>query len=948
MGIRKILWTAAATVAAAGLGLAEPVTVGPWRLEATPAGPRDLSYRGEPIAKQVTFTGFTEGWKAVRFALTDAPPAAALAEGRLTWTREVAGQAAVTLVLTLTEDSARFALEAEVQPGGPCEFGVYLAPESTAGPGPGLLLASGSELLEITSAPMPQRTVGAPFSLERPRLTCEWAASCAPGAFVLQDWRQREPSAFRLIAVMAVGDKPARLSASAVVRVTAHGDAEAARRARILFQRTEWRTPVEVPNAGFEEGLAGWTAGSTGAVSEDVRWKGARAARLRVSDPLTEPVYITRQVPVVGGGFYEATCRVRTEGVQARPGKMPSVGAGLIVEWATPDGAWFAGGEYACNLFGDSDWREVTCAGLRAPEEAGFAVIYLALRGAGTAWFDDITLTRVHRCAALVSPEPGASLADNTPTVRWRGAEQAEGFTVEFSPEPDFPAGVVRSFESPESPYTVRTPLAPGRWYWRVRAPGYDPSAAWDFEQTAEAGRDTAAPVLLTRACRVTEPSGEAILEVEEDAAPAPEAAGRTETLGLAVVRQASREDRHRFAARPQGSWQRGLNTVRLTLTDAAGNQTEASLEVVFQPAPDAPVTIGEDGFYEVSGQRIFPLGIYQVSPESMARVKAAGFEVVHTYQFESSQDDDAARRYLDAAREHGLRVFLGFDRGTSSGRGLVQGNEEHVIRRVAALCDHPALFCWYLFDEPEVPGQYVSPRKLARYAGLIRALDPYHPVVVTTWGNRMNRYRASWDTHWTQSYTTPPEIVRTLAEHRRLLQDASPITLLVHCFDRAQSAAFKAGRPVDPAAFQPDAAWLRAAAFVGITQQVNGLFWWWYAETSREYYTVAHVPQAWEALGTVLAQIRDLRPVITAPGRPECTRVTAGGETVEVWGKSAGGLRTVIAVHTGEADITADIPAPGEGPAEVLFEGREVRREGGAIRDRFGRYGVHVYRFPE
>ena len=36
--------------------------------------------------------------------------------------------------------------------------------------------------------------------------------------------------------------------------------------------------------------------------------------------------------------------------------------------------------------------------------------------------------------------------------------------------------------------------------------------------------------------------------------------------------------------------------------------------------------------------------------------------------------------------------------------------------------------------DEPEIPDQYISPRNLTRYAELIRALDPYHPVVVTTW----------------------------------------------------------------------------------------------------------------------------------------------------------------------------------------------------------------------
>ena len=76
-----------------------------------------------------------------------------------------------------------------------------------------------------------------------------------------------------------------------------------------------------------------------------------------------------------------------------------------------------------------------------------------------------------------------------------------------------------------------------------------------------------------------------------------------------------------------------------------------------------------------------------------MPRVRQAGLGVVHTYEWESSQDDVAARRYLDAAWSNGLRVFIGFDRGNGSGRGLVQGNLDMVVRRVAALCDHPGLF---------------------------------------------------------------------------------------------------------------------------------------------------------------------------------------------------------------------------------------------------------------
>ena len=74
------------------------------------------------------------------------------------------------------------------------------------------------------------------------------------------------------------------------------------------------------------------------------------------------------------------------------------VGAGLIVEWADKKGEWYASGEYATELYGDNGWtvREVRKS-CRAPEQAGFAVICLALRDVGTAWFDDLEVERVDR-----------------------------------------------------------------------------------------------------------------------------------------------------------------------------------------------------------------------------------------------------------------------------------------------------------------------------------------------------------------------------------------------------------------------------------------------------------------------------------------------------------------------------------------------------------------------
>ena len=60
--------------------------------------------------------------------------------------------------------------------------------------------------------------------------------------------------------------------------------------------------------------------------------------------------------------------------------------------------------------------------------------------------------------------------------------------------------------------------------------------------------------------------------------------------------------------------------------------------------------------------------------------------------------------------------------------------------------------------------------------ADLIRALDPYHPVVMTTWNKSMINYRRTWDTHWTQAYGDPAGVVRQIDEHRLVGRIGAPV----------------------------------------------------------------------------------------------------------------------------------------------------------------------------
>ncbi|MCC7491757.1 MAG: hypothetical protein IT204_05395 [Fimbriimonadaceae bacterium] len=919
------------------------LTAGAWTLEYDHGRIGELRWQERPIWSGVTLGGYSSDYRATRYVLMGAP-AEVRRDGETTTVQlslAKPGHLTGSLQVRLTAGSVELELAGTSHSAGPVEFGIVLPPAGWARADGSLTVQRGPREHELSALPFGSLPVGTGWSVEQPASSSRWALQATAGSWMLQDKRREQPPALRLISVLR-STAEAPLGATARLELTPYDAATAAARRPRLEQRSRWVDRVDLPNASFETGAAPWAVPGNGAVEAGGR-TGGQAARLTVGDPTKETVYITRQVPVVGGSYYQARGWVKTSGLRPAAGRMSSVGAGLIVEWADRQGKWLAAGDYACELWGDQPWTLRETGLLRAPEEAGFAVIFLAVRAVGTAWFDDLELDQVHRALKLTAPLPALQLADNTPLLTWREDPQALDYQVTLSRDPGFAAPATQRFSSTEAQLAVPRPLAPGTWYWKVAAPGYDDSAVWTIQQTAAVTVDTTAPQILlqpTRLTRTDEPLRLAVQDDQSDlAAITATANGQTlEVRGLAAGR----------AARPTlvFNWPLGLSTLQVTARDVTGNESRVEVPVLCRPVPARPTSIDAAGRYLEDGQAIFPRGIYQVSPAAMPTVKAAGFDVVHVYTWESSQDDTAARVYLDAAQAAGLRVFLGFDRGGSSGNGMVQGNQAHLAARVAALCDHPALFCWYLFDEPEVVHQYIAPRTLNAYAELVRQLDPYHVVVMTTWGPRMALYRRSFDTHWTQSYSPPAGVVNTLGEHRRLLGEGTPLTLLVHCYDQAQKAAAGRGSSFDPAAFQPDPAWLRAAAFAGITQRINGLWWWWYADGTNDWLTVADVPAAWAALTAVGRDVDSLEPVLAADTPVETGTLEAAGAKVVWWRRTVGGQTTLIAVNLAEAPATVAVPAPGDGPTTGLCGTTAVPRRGGQVTLALPRYGVAVLRW--
>ncbi len=664
---------------------------------------------------------------------------------------------------------------------------------------------------------------------------------------------------------------------------------------------------------GFEGGIAGWEGGANRTHDATVAHCGASSLRLVVADPLIDPVYATRLIPVEGGGRYAASCFVKTEGVVEAPGAKSSAGAGLIVEWADRDGKWMHSGEYSCGLRGTADWRRVECDTLKAPDDAGFAIVYLALRDAGTAWFDDLSFTRVRDSIQKLAPEDGTAFANNCPHFAWRSSPGVRAYTLELSRDPSFADGAVISVTAGGLPrLQLREPLEPGLWHWRVIAPGMPDVRPWSFTQTAPKDRDCLPPLLRAKAARVTCADEPFKVPVEgKDLVAAHlllKGAGSPGSAGILPAEVQAHAVRICSFAPPPGGWPKGITECAIVATDVAGNASTNSFWLLNAPRPTNAVTVGKDGFYRENGHRVFPLMIYEVDPADMAEVREAGFDVVHNYRWEKTQDDASCRVWLDACATNGLRAFIGFDRGVRTGSGMVQGNFASIARRIGALADHPGLFCWYLFDEPEVLTQFISADQMAEFADLVRALDPFHPVAMSTWNETMKDYRRAWDSHWTQAYGNPAEVVAQLDEHRGFLNGESPITLLVNCNDGEQSKRRQRGIEPNPEKFARDRDHLRACAFLGIVKECNGVGWWWFGRHSREFYSASQCPKAWNDLKAVIAELRGLRHLVEADGPVRTGTVTDGNAKVEWWLKRVDGKDVFIAVNTADHAVSVTI----------------------------------------
>ncbi len=922
-------------------GADDLLTVGAWEATLGPGGPTLVTYDGQPLFRRGQITGYLPDWKGTRFAMGDAELTRTDTSAR--WAKSVADDQAAELTLSLTPQGCTLSVDTIVTAAGPSEYSVQIDPAAVRATETGCYMVTDgvAQVLDLAT-PLRPPSGFKKIRFEQPERSV--ILSCTSG-FQIQN-RIGQGSGLFLVKVMnSTGDTPVRYQESISFEIIPADAGQIEARTALYSQAPTISVAVDVPNGDFEAGtLESWSSNPRAALDTEVKRSGTASARISLTDAEADAgnVYMTQNIPVKPGAFYEVEAMIRTADVKpAVLGGRPATGGTIIIEFTDTQKKWLAAGAYADGVYGTSDFRAVRSKPARAPDDAGYATIFLALRGLGTAWFDDVKLTEVQHNVVMEEPAFGQAIADNTPTFRWSLGVTAPS-AVELSQDGTFAAGVT-TVPADALGCLARTarPIAPGKWYWRVQVPGYQVnSPVWHFEQTAGIDQDCTEPEVDVRHGYLSEPRQPVQIRYRDNVAVTDVRLlvdGHEVTEGVTV-----RPTRVDYA--PKTDWTPGLNRLRVRVTDAAGNSTEA--EAFFTHSEPLPKTEWAlEGGVQREGGKEFLLGMYGVSIEHMATMADAGFDFVHAYTWDGAGTNETAIEYLDAAQSHGLQAFIGFSRSK-----LIAGDDAFIAERVGALMRHPGLFAWYLFDEPDLAHQYVAPPLLQHQYELIKALDPYHPVIVTCAGdNAVSQYKDTLDVHWTQVYGTPAHVQQRIERHRGMLNPGTPISAILHCYDRQQTGLLREGDGPEPEKFTPTPRHMRAAAFMAIAHGSSGLEWWWWGHAGKNAYTVAHVPAAWEGLKQVVADIRSLRHVLTADGDVHTwVEEPAEGVRAHIWEKQLPGQTVIIAVNESETQgcelSFRPKTLPPSAPLEVLFEGGIVKLTDGVLQASFEPWGAHVY----
>ena len=244
-----------------------------------------------------------------------------------------------------------------------------------------------------------------------------------------------------------------------------------------------------------------------------------------------------------------------------------------------------------------------------------------------------------------------------------------------------------------------------------------------------------------------------------------------------------------------------------------------------------------------------YPIGIYSVgNSNNLPDIAAVGFNLV---------TGPANLDYLDAAERSGLKVLA--SPGSSAGEGF---NTARVRSTLDRFDRHPALWSWYLIDEPDM--QRVSPDKVREAHSLIKRSGSTKPTSLVLYkGDEAQWYGSIADITMVDRYPVPWLPLANFSQHihkaRLAIDKEKPLIAVIQSFDWAGHQSVLPGeenlRP--PTKYE-----LRSMTYSALVRGANGIFYYSYADMllkDRKY------PELWSALKQVVREVRQREALFSA-----------------------------------------------------------------------------------
>jgi len=366
-----------------------------------------------------------------------------------------------------------------------------------------------------------------------------------------------------------------------------------------------------------------------------------------------------------------------------------------------------------------------------------------------------------------------------------------------------------------------------------------------------------------------------------------------------------------------------------------------------------ARVTIDDSGFPVADGKPIFPLGTFNSGRYEL--MKNLGFTVTHAWnrmklapEGDRTNNQDALN-YLDETEKAGMKAI-----GFLHVAYMERQDWAELRRRIRMFRNHPALLAW---DQEEgVARGEVPMSRLEKLVKIVREEDPNHPFVMA------------------DSYDVITKVDRSRFFRNDLMDIGMwwyyPIPL-----NTGNAAAALEGRDesdslvLNPPSFMvsttkpewvgmqayvreggngriPTDAEYRCMAYLVLCSGAKGLLYYMGGSAWR----VEGMPdeRPWGYLDDLIPELSAMIPTIMAPTAPDKVSIAPETAKLATLLKLKGNTYTLITVNRSDKNVDAVFNSGcfRPGGVEVLFEKREVSSDLGTLRDTFGPYAVHVYRW--